>query len=212
MEKNAKPTLIIFGYGENLGKSLADRYLREGYSVLGFSRSGTSELISNQNFSIKKLDLTTEGLEEKIGAIISGYSNIETVIFNAGNYTEVRPSMLKKDTILEVLANSLIPYIEIANMFTPILLRNRGSIIVTSNGTSSNPWLKAAGMGISKAALENYQKALALEFQGTELKVATVKVLSNIKNNESEECDDIANEYYKISKLPKKFPQEVILK
>jgi hypothetical protein len=72
--------------------------------------------------------------------------------------------------------------------------------------------LRAAGMGISKAGLENYQKALALEFKDSTLKVATVKILSIIENNKSNECADIAVEYYKISILPKVFPQEIILK
>jgi len=212
MDKSAKPTLLIFGYGENLGRALANRYLKEGYRVVGFNRSGTSELTSNTNFSIKKIDLAKEGLEEKIRGKIANYKNINTVIFNANNFTEVRPSTLDKEIILEVLANTLVPYIEIAKVFLPILLKSNGSLIVTSNGTSNDPWLKAAGMGISKAGLENYQKALALEFKDTVLKVATVKILSNIKNNESKECVNIAEEYYKISVLPKKFPQEIILK
>ena len=212
MDDSDKPTLLIFGYGENLGRALADRYLAEGYQVVGFNRSGISEITSNENFSIEKIDLAKEGLEEKIRSKIASYKNINTVIFNANNFIEVRPSGLKKDIIQEVLANTLFPYIEITNVFVPILLKSNGTLIVTSNGTSSDPWLKAAGMGISKAGLENYQKALALEFKDTQLKVATVKILSNIKNNASKECVDIAHEYYKISILPKAFPQEFILK
>jgi short-subunit dehydrogenase len=212
MDNSNKPTLLIFGYGENLGRALANRYLAEGYQVVGFNRSGTSELTSNRSFSIEKLDLAKEGLEEKIRGKIASYKNINTVIFNASNFTEVRPSILDKEIILEVLANTLVPYIEITKVFLPILLKSSCSLIVTSNGTSNDPWLKAAGMGISKAGLENYQKALALEFKDTVLKVATVKILSNIKNNESKECVDIAEEYYKISTLPKRFPQEIILK
>jgi short-subunit dehydrogenase len=212
MDNSAKPTLLIFGYGENLGRALANRYLTEGYQVVGFNRSGASELTSNTNFSIEKLDLSSEDLQKKIRGKIAGYKNIDTVIFNANNYIEVRPSGLKKDIILEALANTLVPYIEIANLFLPILLKSNGSLIVTSNGTSNHPWLRAAGMGISKAGLENYQKALALEFKDSTLKVATVKILSIIENNKSNECADIAVEYYKISILPKVFPQEIILK
>ena len=50
-------TILITGISRGIGKALAQKFLAEGYFVIGTSRQGATE-INNKNLIVLQLDLT----------------------------------------------------------------------------------------------------------------------------------------------------------
>ena len=77
-------TLVITGANRGIGLATANKFLAEGWRVIGTSTSGESK-IQDPNFTIVRLDLTSdEQIKESVDKIKKVTKEIDVLINNAG--------------------------------------------------------------------------------------------------------------------------------
>ena len=204
------PTIIIFGFGPNLGAAIAKKLLNNNYRVLGINRSGESYGVSHLNFECKVVDLSKPRIQEILIQLLSEVKNLTGIIFNLSNFAAISIKDMNNQDLEEAFKTSLYLLNTINKIFFPTLLKLKGASILTSNATSDEPWLKFPTMGISKAAIENYQKALAKD--NPEARIYTLKICSAIKDNKSKGCADIAQVYLELLEKSVIEDKEIIIK
>lgn len=175
-------TVLITGVGRGIGKALALRFLDEGWSVVGTTTTGTTD-ISHENLSVLKLDLASAAsiAECAQGVHESGF-RLDLLINNAGVLLDEDETTLLPDKLRDTLEVNVIGT---AN-FTERLLTDMspsGHIIFIASTAGS---LELAGhlrshypmhypaYKISKAALNMYMRTLATRVKKDGLTVSSV--------------------------------------
>jgi len=196
MSINKLGAVIIFGYGPNLGVAIANKLLKNNYSVIGINRSGENYGVVNPSFKVEKIDLTDYGFNQKLTELLLSIENFAGYIFNLSISKSLEFDAMSNDDLSEAFNSSLYPLNSITKLTLPRLISSEGCSILTSNATSSTPWLKFPTMGITKTAMESFQKTLSKKHP--ELKIYTLKICSTITDNSTKDCIDVAEHYLKL--------------
>ena len=210
MSINKLGTVIIFGYGPNLGVAIANKLLKNNYSVIGINRSGESYGVIDQNFKIEKIDLTNYGFNQKLYELLFSIENFAGYIYNLSISKSLEFDTMSNEDLRDALDASLFLLNSITKLTLPRLIANNGCAILTSNATSSTPWLKFPTMGITKSAMESFQKTLSKKHP--ELKIYTVKICSTITDNSTKYSVDVAQQYLELFTRERVPQSEVIVK
>lgn len=173
--------IIVTGASKGLGLAICQRLLREGYKVMGISRSMTDEFEALQKEFPETLFreaydfANTNDIQKLVRTITKAHGNIYGLINNAA---------LGHDGILGTMHESQIKELITVNVEAPILLTkyasrsmlmklqgrviNIGSIIATTgfNGLSV--------YGATKASMGGFTKSLARELGKAKITVNTV--------------------------------------
>jgi len=173
--------IIVTGASKGLGLAICIRLLKEGYKVLGISRSQTRdfEILQSQNqttlFSMQYDFSNTEDIQSLVRSITREHGSIYGLVNNAA---------LGHDGILGTMHESQISELIKVNIEAPILLTkyasrsmlmklqgriiNIGSIIATTgfNGLSV--------YGATKASLSGFTRSLARELGKAKITVNTI--------------------------------------
>ncbi len=160
-------TIIITGASRGIGKSLAQRFLKNDDFVIGTSTKGTSDQ-QNKNFIMFKLDLSKpESIMECTGKIAELNRKIDILINNAGiaieeevNEPRIVPEYLRK--ILEV---NVIGVTDFTERIIPIMNKNGHIVNISSRAGSlghTKYTLNYPAYRISKAALNMVTRILAV--------------------------------------------------
>lgn len=170
-------TVLITGIGRGIGKALADRFMAEGYFVLGTvynskAPSQAAEAGAPPNLKVYPLDLASpESVKKCADAIKADGQKIDVLIDNAGIITDDDETSLKADKLRAVLEVNVVGTADFTERVIPAM--NKGSHIVFISsaagsladmddvvGTSHHPYFYPA-YKISKAALNMYARTLA---------------------------------------------------
>lgn len=203
-------TVVITGTTRGIGRALANKFLDEGFKVIGTSTSGETD-IEDSNFEIVKLDLTNpESIVDATNQIIKKADSIDVLINNSGvnfedwDVVEIDMSVLRKT--LEV---NLIGLIDFTEKLIPNISDN-GQIInissrvgsLTQNHTANsadNPSYR-----ISKTALNMYTKILGARLKG--ITVSSVHpgwVKTEMGGEDApREPEEAAEQIYKLATTP----------
>jgi len=173
--------IIVTGASKGLGLAICKRLLKDGYKVVGISRSQTSEFEKLQSkypetlFNTLYDFVNTENIQNLVREITKEHGNIYGLINNAA---------LGHDGVLGTMHESQISELIKVNIESPILLTkyasrsmlmklqgrviNIGSIIATTgfNGLSV--------YGATKASLSGFTRSLARELGKAKITVNTV--------------------------------------
>ena len=160
-------SVVITGVSRGIGKALAQKFLNEGYFVIGTSISGDVDF-SNENLKILQLDLSDKKSIEKCTREIE---KVDILINNAGALFDDEITELKNDKLRQTLEVNLIG----TSDFTERLLdkvssaghilfasSSAGSISETDYSTHSHHRGQYPAYKISKAALNMYMRTLAM--------------------------------------------------
>ena len=161
-------TALITGVGKGIGKALAEKFLSEGYFVIGTFNSG--KLDSQKNLIQFNLDLSKkESIENCAKEISKLGKKIDILINNAGALLDEDELTLVPDKLRATLEINLIGTADFTEKNIPNLSKNAhivfisseaGSITLTEKGISHEPGHYPA-YKISKAALNMYMATLA---------------------------------------------------
>ena len=154
-------TVVITGTSRGIGFHIATRFLREGYSVIGISRSETP--IKDSRFRHISADLSDL---DQVGTVLDELGNTEVagLINNAGAHGPI--GSLDNTSVEEWIDTFNI------NLFSAYLLtkgcidslRNKkGFVIFFSGGGSAFPRANFSAYGVSKCALIRLADTLAIE-------------------------------------------------
>ncbi|MEK7583506.1 MAG: SDR family NAD(P)-dependent oxidoreductase [Patescibacteria group bacterium] len=159
-------TVLITGISRGIGKSLAEKFLAEGYFVIGTSTKGVTD-ITHENLIILQLDLADpKSIEQCAEKILHLKKPIDILINNAGIVIMEREG-IKIDNLRNTLETNVIGPIDLTlRVLSAIQLGGHIVNISSRQGSMSyvhqdrNPSYK-----ISKAATNMFTRTLSLRLQ-----------------------------------------------
>ena len=171
-------TVFITGVSRGIGKALAEKFLKEGYEVIGTSTSGTAD-IKNKSLTMLKLDLSSsKSIEQCIKEFKKLNKKIDILVNNAGIWSgeEKNIQLLNLSHLRKVLEVNLFGTIDLTEKILT-LIKNGGKIINISSKEGSLNGVYHANYPdykISKAALNMYTRILSIRVEKNEIIVASI--------------------------------------
>ncbi len=198
-------TVLITGVSRGIGKALAQKFLSEGYFVIGTSTDGQTDW-QNENMTVLALDLSkAESIKECATNIFATHKNIDILINNAGIWSgDEDEHELKIEHLRRTLEVNLIGTADFTTQILP-LINESGHIINISSRSGSMGYIKDAeypDYKISKAALNMFTRTLAISLDG-KITVSSTHpgwVKTDMGGEEAEiEPEEAAEDIYKLA-------------
>ncbi len=164
--------VLITGTGRGIGLSTADKFLREGYYVVGTSTSGESP-IKNPNFECHQLQLLSEiSINSCADQIFSKHPQFDLFISNAGFAEDdslgLDMTILRKSLEINVVGTSAFAQKAVEYVIDGGRVIFLGS---TMGSVSKLDGTDFPSYRISKAALHVYSRLLALNLVDRKISV-----------------------------------------
>jgi NAD(P)-dependent dehydrogenase (short-subunit alcohol dehydrogenase family) len=167
---------FITGISRGFGKSLALEVLAQGHSVVGTTRSGSSD-ITHAQLTIKKLDVTDAArTKQVIQQSIERLSNINVVVNNAGFGIVGAVEEVSRAEFTQVIGTNVFGTLNVLQAVLPHLRQQRRGHII--NFSSVGGFVGIPGFGAynaSKFAVEGLSEALAGELKPLGIHVTIVE-------------------------------------
>lgn len=161
-------TVFITGMNRGIGKSIALKFLKEGYFVIGTSISGEVDF-SDPNLKIFALDLySDESILECSKNVKNFGKNIDIYINNAGVLLDVDETEVDTELLRKTLQVNLIGAIDLTQKNLP-MINEGGHIINISSSAGSMANVHHAeypAYKISKAGVNMFTSWLAFKLKG----------------------------------------------
>jgi len=156
-------TVFITGLSRGIGKALAQKFLEEGWSVLGTSITGEVDF-TNEHLRVFRLDLSDDrSIAECAAAVSNSWARLEILINNAGILLDEGEPSIVIDKLRGTLQVNLIGAIDLTQRLLH-LINKGGHILNISSSAGSLTTLHHGdypAYKISKAALNMFTSWLA---------------------------------------------------
>ncbi len=170
-------TVLITGIGRGIGRALAEKFLIEGYKVIGTTLTGKADF-THPNMIVHQLDLSFPESIDRCCADIARApeTSIDILINNAGAMFDDDETTVVVDKLRKTLEVNLIGTIDFTEHIIPAMTSN-GHIVSLSSSAGSlthNDMNHLEGAHfpfhypayrISKCALNMYTRSLAMRIQ-----------------------------------------------
>ncbi|WP_084164743.1 SDR family NAD(P)-dependent oxidoreductase [Skermanella stibiiresistens] len=194
-------SIIIVGAGSGIGQAVAERFGREGWSVVLIARNA-------DRLSAIVAELETQGIRafalpadasrpEAIRAALAEAERLTgklTVVhFNAAVVRQQDLFSMSDDEVVSDLAINVAAGLHTIRAAVERFGDAGGTILVTGGGLALAPHADYASLGLGKAALRNVVEGLAapLASRGTRIRLATVATLVDPGSKEAADVADI---------------------
>jgi NADP-dependent 3-hydroxy acid dehydrogenase YdfG len=176
---------VVTGASSGLGLATALAFARLGWSVaVGARREDRLQAAAEQirasgaTAFAHRLDVTcAESVDSFFSAVERALGPAEVVVNNAG---VSRPAPLHEtpfERIRDEVATNLTGPIYVTRRALPSMLERRGGdLVFVSSDSTRHPRPRQTIYSATKAGLENFQQALAMELEGTGIRALTVRV------------------------------------
>jgi short-subunit dehydrogenase len=204
-------TCIIVGVGPGIGKALAQRFGREGFTIGLVARNAEKMAaiaaeLGQAGISAKcqsadagdpaKLRAALAALKDEIGTP-------SVLVYNAAAVTPLVPSALSHDQLLQDFRVGVAGALVAVQAVVPDMRdKARGTILLTGGGFAFEPMANLASLGIEKAGLRNLAFSLAGELGPAGIHVATVTIGGMVKPGTFFAPEKIAEEYWRLHADP----------
>ncbi|HAV11692.1 MAG TPA: SDR family oxidoreductase [Candidatus Moranbacteria bacterium] len=170
-------TALITGASRGIGKATAEKFLANGWKVIGTSISGKLPF-ENENLEAMQLDLSgPESIEKTIQGILESGARLDVLVNNAGVALDSWDAGVDLEKVRKTFEVNLFGLID----FTEKLLsaiNGGGHIINLSSryGSFSMPVQDDTSIGymMSKASLNMYTRFLAFRLKNNNIKVSSI--------------------------------------
>lgn len=169
-------TVLVTGASRGIGRAIAEKFLSEGWSVIGTSTSGKA-VLKHQNLKVYKLDASDpQSVQKFVEEINNTNEKIDVLINNAGIYLDEDIFPLKREILQQTLDVNLIGLIDLTEKLMP-LVNDGGHIINMSSPMGSITELNGAdapAYRISKLAINMFTRTLADELRNRKITVSSL--------------------------------------
>ena len=176
-------TALITGISKGIGQALAEKFIAEGYFVIGtyFSSPAPS---AHERLLAYPLDLSsTESIKQCAEMIDASGKKIDILINCAGALLDEDETKVIIDKLRSTLEINLVGTIDFTERIIPLIERGghivnvsstAGSLVMAGDAAMSHFPLHYPSYKISKAALNMYTRTLALRLAGEDIFVSSV--------------------------------------
>lgn len=168
---------LVTGGTKGIGKAIADRLSKAGAKVIVTARNQSDDIDPKHHFI--KADLSLPGSTEVVvNEINEQFGGVDLLINNAGANGGPAGgfSVLTDEHWENELQLNLLAAVRLDRALLPKMIAQKNGVIIhVSSGVGRLPiWQTTMPYAVSKAALNNYSKALANEVAGKGVRVITV--------------------------------------
>lgn len=222
------PVCAIVGAGDGLGRALAARFAREGYTLALLSRSaaGSEAALTAARQAAPDLAHTyhsadatrPEGVQGALERVAAESGEIDVLIYNVrGGYTLREPLDMGFDELEDIYRLEVVGAFAAAKAVMPAMIeRGRGSVLFSSataafRGSATNPLY-----AIGKFGLRALAQSLAKAYARRGVHVAHVRLDCTLDVPQVREwlgaqfdaeqtanCDDVAETYWWVHRQPR---------
>lgn len=170
--------VVVTGTSRGLGESIALHLLREGFSVLGVSRSSAGEnLTTHKNFNQIQFDLKdTEKIPELCASLVSQFGIPYGLVNNSAlGLDGLLATQKNTDINLQIAVNLTAPILMTKYLSRSMLDKREGRIINISSIVASTGYKGLAVYAATKSGLLGFGKSLSRELGARNITVNTVQ-------------------------------------
>ena len=206
-----QPFALVAGAGPGLGQALMRRFIANGMTVVGLSRSGATD----SDLDIRACDLTdANAVRSVIAGLTSAYGTPKIVVHNPAHLV-IRPflELTESDFIDSWRAMTLSAVLLGQSTLQPMVRGGGGSFLVSGATASLRGGANFAAFTAAKFALRGLTQSFAREFQPAGIHVAHI-ILDGIVDTAQSRAlhkmdplkmmspDDIAETFWQIANQP----------
>ncbi|MFB7588667.1 SDR family NAD(P)-dependent oxidoreductase [Streptomyces sp. NPDC056169] len=202
-------TAVVVGAGPGIGKAVAARFAREGYSVAVIAR--TKETVTQVAEEIRRdggrvLALTAdstdeEGLRAALDRVGGELGPVDAAVYNAALIRSDAPGELGAQGQLDAWAVNVVGALTTASHVAPGMAeRGHGTILVTGGMPRINAgWVS---LGLGKFGVRTLVDLLDAQYGPAGVHVASVTVPGAVAPGTAFDPDDIAEHYWRLHTQP----------
>lgn len=168
-------TVLITGASQGLGRALARLLASRGYRlVLNARHAGPLQELAAELGAIAVAGDVSEVAEE----IANAAGRVDVLVNNASELGPLPMPKLEEypwDALLRVFKVNAVAPLHLTQLVLPQMkARGEGLVINITSDAATNAYARWGGYGASKAALEHISRTLAVELEGTGVRVEVV--------------------------------------
>ncbi|MEV7677763.1 SDR family NAD(P)-dependent oxidoreductase [Streptomyces sp. NPDC088341] len=204
------PTAVVVGAGPGIGKAVAGRFAREGFSVAVIARKKETVLRVAEDIGQgggKVLALTADSTDEEalraaLDTVAEEFGAIDVAVYNAALIRRDAPGELGAQGQLDAWAVNVVGALTTAGHVAPGMAeRGHGSILVTGGMPRVDP--RYVSLGLGKFGIRTLVGLLDAEYGPAGVHVASVTVPGAVAPGTSYDPDDIAEHYWRLHTQPR---------
>lgn len=167
-------TIIITGAGSGMGKATAQYLAKHGHKVFALD---LVQPLPQENIIPIQVDVTDlHSVERAFSEISAQTQGVDAIVHFAGIYAMDSLVEIEEKELLKIFNINVFGVYRVNKMFLPLLLKNKGRIVITSSELAPLDPLPFTGLyGITKSTVEKYAYSLRMEVNLLGIKVSVLR-------------------------------------
>ena len=166
--------IIITGAGSGMGKATAQYLAKHGHKVFALD---LVQPLPQENIIPIQVDVTDlHSVERAFSEISAQTQGVDAIVHFAGIYHMDSLIEIEEEELLKIFNINVFGVYRVNKIFLPLLLNNKGRIVITSSELAPLDPLPFTGLyGITKSTVEKYAYALRMELNLLGNKVSVLR-------------------------------------
>jgi NAD(P)-dependent dehydrogenase (short-subunit alcohol dehydrogenase family) len=163
-----KKTAIVTGAEQGIGAGLVERFLQEGYNVVGTSLHASQSSNASSRLIFVEGDIGKQETAAKaVEAAIKNFGTIDVLVNNAGIFIIKPFTEFTTEDFNALASTNLLGFLHITQLGIKQMLKQKSGNVVTITGSlADNPiaGINASVSMITKGGLNTLTRSLAIEY------------------------------------------------
>jgi NAD(P)-dependent dehydrogenase (short-subunit alcohol dehydrogenase family) len=163
-----KKTAIVTGAEQGIGAGLVERFLQEGYNVVGTSLHARPSSTASSRLIFVDGDIgKPETAAKTVEAAIKNFGTIDVLVNNAGIFIVKPFTQFTSEDFNALASTNLLGFLHITQLSVKQMLKQKSGNVVTITGSlADNPiaGVNASVSMITKGGLNTLTRSLAIEY------------------------------------------------
>ena len=171
---DARNVALITGTSRGIGRALVERFLTDGFRVVGCSRGEAPEI--DGDYQHIALDLTDEAaVQSWVKGVVRSHGRIDVAVNNAGEYAQASSLLTPASTLERLMRVNFIGSYCVSREVAKVMVRQRSGHIINMASMACGLHSEgASAYASSKSAVIEYSKVLAKELAASNVTVNVV--------------------------------------
>jgi len=168
--------VLVTGASSGLGKAMAERLVAQGHSVVGTGRRVDDGTVAN-GVALVRMDVTDEAsVQRGVQEALTRMGGIDVLVNNAGLGIQGPAQDIEPEMALRLLDTNVLGAHRLCRAVLPGMRAQKSGLIINITSVAANFGLPYRSFySASKAALERYGEALAIEEERFGITVVNVQ-------------------------------------